>query len=247
MSLRFAVVHEAEADFQTATELADRELLDAIDWLDEVLLGHQRDWIATASKGERLTWTAMKHLAQEENIRVHGHFDGEPGFPDAAAARRAILYLLKSMPDINAIILLRDQDDQPERSKGLEQARNQHHQGVAIVVGFAIIERECWVLSGFEPRNVYELSQLESERKTLGFDPRLRSHELTACKDDNARHSSKRVLRELTRDDRDRQRLCWTETPLQLLRQQGKENGLAVYLDEVRVRLAPLIGHAAPN
>ena len=34
MSQRFAVVHEAEADFHTATELADRVLMEAIDWLD---------------------------------------------------------------------------------------------------------------------------------------------------------------------------------------------------------------------
>jgi hypothetical protein len=33
MSVRFAVVHEADADFQTATELADRVLVEAIDWL----------------------------------------------------------------------------------------------------------------------------------------------------------------------------------------------------------------------
>ena len=30
MSLRFAVVHEAEADFRTATELADRVLVEAL-------------------------------------------------------------------------------------------------------------------------------------------------------------------------------------------------------------------------
>ena len=38
MSTRFAVVHEAGADFQTATELADRVLVEAIEWLDEDLL-----------------------------------------------------------------------------------------------------------------------------------------------------------------------------------------------------------------
>jgi hypothetical protein len=38
MSLRFAVVHEAEAEFHTATELADRVLVEAIDWLDEEML-----------------------------------------------------------------------------------------------------------------------------------------------------------------------------------------------------------------
>ncbi len=43
MSLRFAVVHEAEADFRTATELADRVLVEAIDWLDEEMLADHRE------------------------------------------------------------------------------------------------------------------------------------------------------------------------------------------------------------
>lgn len=33
MTKRFAVVYEAEADLRTATELADRALVEAIDWL----------------------------------------------------------------------------------------------------------------------------------------------------------------------------------------------------------------------
>jgi hypothetical protein len=46
MRQRFAVVHEAEADFQTATELADRVLVEAIDWLDERLIADQGEWVA---------------------------------------------------------------------------------------------------------------------------------------------------------------------------------------------------------
>lgn len=34
MSQHFFVVHEAPADFLTATELADRVLMEAINWLD---------------------------------------------------------------------------------------------------------------------------------------------------------------------------------------------------------------------
>ena len=41
MSLEFAVVHEAPADFETATELADRALLEAIDWMDEDQIDYQ--------------------------------------------------------------------------------------------------------------------------------------------------------------------------------------------------------------
>lgn len=243
MSLRFAVVHEAEADFCTATELADRVLVEAIEWLEQELLAGQREWVGELGGGRRLTWKGIKGFAREAGIRVHGHFDGEPGLPDAAAARRAILYLLKDVPGLNAIALVRDQDDQPERRAGLEQARNQERSGKVIVLGVAVVERECWVVSGFDPQDEFEASRLESERTTLGFDPRLGSHQLTACKDDRATRSPKRVLGELTRNDPDRQRRCWTDPSLALLRERGAENGLAAYLGEVRERLAPLIGY----
>jgi hypothetical protein len=107
-SQRFAVVHEAEADFLTATELADKVLVEAIDWLDEEMLPYQRDWVAEAPVGRRLTWKALKQLAREAGVPARGHFDGKPGEPDAAAARRAIRYLLAAVPELKAILLVRD-------------------------------------------------------------------------------------------------------------------------------------------
>lgn len=243
MTARFAVVHESEADFHIATELADRVLLETISWLDDELLPNQRSWLRETTGGEHFTWKDMKQLARDAGIRVHGHFDGEPGLADAAAARRAILFLLKSVPDLAAIVLIRDQDDQPERRSGLEQARRQAHRGIVIVIGLAVVERECWVVSGFGPQDEQEISRLEAERTALGFDPRLRSHQLTACKNNKAAHSPKRVLRQLTASNQDRERRCWMEGPLDVLRERGGENGLAAYLHEVRGRLAPLIGH----
>ena len=240
---RIAVVHEAPADYQTATELADRILLEAIDWLDEDLLAHQREWLAETPAGEPLTWRGIKHLARDRGIRAHGHFGGEPALPDAAAARRAILFLLSAVPDLAAIVLIRDQDDEPERKDGLEQARAEDNSGIPIVVGLAIVERECWVLSGFDPRGNDESARLDMERQRLGFDPRLRSHELTACKNDQADRSPKRVLRHLSGNDHDRERRCWRETSLANLRDRGADNGLVAYLDEIRERLSVLIGH----
>lgn len=245
MSLCFAVVHEAEADFHTATELADRALVEAIDWLDEDQIADQREWVAQESEGRRLTWKAIPQLARELGIRAHGHFDGKPGEADAAAARRAILFLLKIFPDLDAILLIRDQDDQPKRRTGLEKARDNDHSGVEIIIGLAVVERECWVISGFNPQGDEETARLETERQNLGFDPRQKSHELTACKDDRARRSPKRVLRMLCGSDRDRECRCWANTDLDVLRDRGGENGLAAYLREVRDRLAPLIGHVA--
>lgn len=247
MTLRFAVVHESEADFITATELADRELKDALKtWLDEDLLPYHREWVAYAKNGQRLTWKSIKSLALEAGVRVHqGHFDGESGKADSFAARRAIRFLIDSFSDLDAVVLMRDQDKEPERRGGLEQARNENHITIPIVIGFAIVEREAWVICGFDPESQEETERLEKEKTKLGSDPRLRSHELTACKDDSAKRSPKRVLRELSQNNRDRERQCWQKTGLNDLRERGAENGLAEYLDEVKKRLAVLIGHVS--
>jgi hypothetical protein len=60
---------------------------------------------------------------------------------------------------------------------------------------------------------------------------------------DLAKLSPKRVLRQLAQNDRGRERRCWSEDSLTVLRQRGDDNGLAAYLQEVRDLLAPLIGH----
>lgn len=242
MSLRIAVVYEADADFRTATELADRALVEAIDWLETDHVRDQRDWIGEIGL-EHLTWKSIPRLARAERIRAHGHIGGNPLEADAGAARRAILYLKAAFEELDGIVLLRDQDDQPERQLGLEQARSENHGSPRIVVGLAVVERESWVLSGFEPQDEDERTRLDAERQKLGFFPHERSHELTAGKDDAAKRSPKRVLKVLTDGNYDRERRCWNETPLALLRERGKENGLCAFLDEVRDRLAPLIGH----
>lgn len=242
MTYRFAVVYEAEADFRTATELADRVLLEVADWLDAEHLDDTRVWLPADTQGRALTWTGLKKAATEAGIRPHGHFGGEPGLPDAAAARRAIDYVLKEYRNIDAIILVRDQDHQPNRWDGLEQARGEHHGKTEIVVGLAIVMREAWVMSGFDPVGHEETARLDAERQTLGLDPRQRSHELTA-KDEQAIRSPKRVLRSLSGADRDRERKCWAITSLKVLRERGDKNGLAAYLHEIRDRLARLIGH----
>jgi hypothetical protein len=244
VTLQFAVVHEASADFQTATELADRVLVESIDWLDADQLEHQRAWLSNV-RGVPLTWKQLKQSASDAGIIVMGFFDGEPAEPDAQAARRAILYLRNTLPDLAGVLLIRDQDDQPERRAGLEQARAKEAVQLPVVIGLAIVERESWVISGFDPQGDEETSRLAAERQTLGSDPRLRSHELTACKNNNAPRSPKRVLHVLCAGDADRERRCWLETSLATLRERGAENGMVAFLDEVRQELAGLIGHVS--
>lgn len=243
--LRFAVVSEASADFHIATELADRIIVESIGWMDHESLSSQREWISTTATGERLDWKSMRRLARDAGIRARGHFQDRPGEPDAAAARRAILFLSRLYPDLDGILLIRDRDRDVQRLEGLQQARQQsdNHQGV--VIGLAIEERESWVICGFNPLNEAEERRLDQERNRVGFDPRMASHELNARHEENVPRSPKRVLRALTLGNLDRERQCWQVTQLDQLRARGQKNGLTAYLDEVRQRLAPLFGHVS--
>jgi hypothetical protein len=244
MSLRFAVVFEHYDDFVTATELADRVFCECHDWVNDYL-PHTRQWLSD-HRGARFTWTGIKNDAMSVGVRVHGHFLDGPGLADAASARRAIKYLREVDDALHAIMLIRDRDDQPERRQGLEQARIEHASVLArpvVVIGFAVVERESWVISGFQPIDGDEQTRLDNLRQELGFFPHENSHQLTASKDDTAPRSPKRVLRALTGGVNDRERSCWNDTPLGVLRQRGSENGLVEFLNEVRDRLAPLIGH----
>jgi hypothetical protein len=245
MNHMICVVHEAEADFVMATELADRVFIESVDWLEPELMQYQRDWVQFNPDGERLTWGRLKQLAKNANVAESGFFNGSPGQPDALAGRRAILYLKTIFPDISAILLIRDQDNQPERKIGLEQAR-QEHTMIPIILGLAIIEREAWVSAGFSPHDEKDQTLLDAERQLLGFYPHEQSHRLTAGKDDNAKLSPKRVLQVLCGGNKTRERLCWTQTPLATLRERGTDNGLSHYLDEVRTRLVPLFGNTKP-
>ena len=239
--MRLVVVSEAAADFTIATELADRVFVAEIGWLEEELLESQRQWVGEDSPGNRLTWTSVARGAKSLEIKAGGHFRGEPGLADARAARRAILYVMHRFGAVDAILLIRDMDDQKERREGLKQARTEHASGERIVIGLANSERECWVISGFVPATAAESRLLNDETRKLGGDPCLRSHELTACKDDHALRSPKRVLSVLTGSDSDRERKCWRDTPLNVLKERGAGNGLADYLGEVETILVPMI------
>jgi hypothetical protein len=237
-----AVVFEALPDFTTATELADR-VFSQVEWLDGQL-EHFRQWVSEVG-GRRLTWTGVRRLAAEIGIEVSGFFEGKPGLPDAQMARRALLYLRSVLPDLAGILLIRDQDDQPQRRAGLKQACDDAPNAPPIVIGLAIPEREAWVLAGFVPLTEHERERLATERQTLGFDPCAQSHRLTDGKNDQGSRSPKRVLHALTAGDLERQRACWLAPRLEELCQRGQQNGLAAFVDEVRERFIGVVSAPA--
>ena len=235
MSRQIAVVYEGLPDFNIAVELADRVIVESIAWMTEDDVLFQRTWRSESSAGFRLSWAGIDHLAREAGVSVSGLYDEEPGEPDAHAASRAILYLRQEFPDLDAIVLIRDQDDQPLRRQGLNQARKKHGDGLPVAIGLAVPMREAWVLCGYDPDET-ELTRFDEARAHLKFDPRTRSHDV---------RDPKAVLKALTAGDLDRERRCWVGASLPTLRDRGAENGLAAYLDDVRDRLVGLFGRAA--
>lgn len=248
--MRFAMVCEAPADRQIAQDLSDRVVAASIDWAEGILdsLRHWHDSVAVNGRTWQLEWTAIKSLAAELNIRIHGHFQGEPGAPDAATARRAVIVLQKLLDPV-VVFLIRDADNHSERRRGLEQARADFRsQTIKIVIGLAIPEREAWVLAGFDPKDDSERDLLAEERRNLGFNPCERSFELTAGRDDTAKRSPKRVLKVLTANSKDREVECWQATPIETLRNRGEGNGLRDFLHEIESQVVPLLnGRSNPN
>lgn len=126
-------------------------------------------------------------------------------------------------------------EHQPERARGLTQARELSGHPDRVAIGVANPEREAWHIAGFCPCAPEEHAALRAERQRLGFDPTERSHQLRG----EGKRSAKLALRALTHDDRDRERRCLTEPTLEMLSARGSGNGLADFLVEVRDRVVP--------
>jgi hypothetical protein len=247
MVLSFAVVCEAKADKDTACGLADCVFRSKLGVSQDVM-AQQRIWRGLDASTEFLKWTDIKGLVRERLSRLpghlfHGHFGGQPASPDAHIGRRALLLLAHAAEPAAGVFLIRDDDRDKERRKGLEQAREEavtkRGMRAAIVIGLAHPMREAWVLAGYEPQNDNERTGLKELRQETGFQPHEAAQNLTA-KHDHDQNSAKRVLRKLTGGNQEREAKCWENPDLAKLKTRGAGTGLAEYLHEVEERIVPL-------
>jgi hypothetical protein len=239
-----AVVCEAQADCDTATRLTNRVLETNLDWFDPAAHVEYRGFRAS---DPLLRWRDVKRIAGEQDITVTGFMRGGPPSPDAHNTFRALLLLARSGDPVDAVLLIRDSDGDDTRREGLEQARDEEPWKFSVVIGLAHTKRECWHLAGFEPENTAEQTALGELLSELGFDPRLRSDELTAKHDPaNDKKSAKRVLAALTAGDHDREHRC-LDASFGILTARGAKNGLAEFLADIRSRLVPLFGGPPPK
>jgi hypothetical protein len=246
MSWSIALVCEAPADRDTATALVTRIACETIDWMEPEYLTY-RGFLATESQ---LLWKHVKSVAGANRVTVTGFMRGAPPSPDAHNAMRALLLFTRcteQVGKVDAVLLIRDSDNDLGRRDGLNQARDHEPWPFAIVIGFAHTKRECWHIACFEPQDDTERSRVDRLRQELGFNPCEKSEELTAKHDAaNDKRSAKRVLDVLTSGDRDREQACVLTLPLPEIARRGSSNGLTEFLNEVVTRLFPVFGHHVP-
>lgn len=252
--MKLVLFCEAPSDFETVTGLVDRVLRDeGPTWVADLIDAHPeavRAWTGDSDGRAFFDIHRMAASPRARGVRIpQGHFDGKPGAPGALMARTAFhiarAMVKKDGPEApDAVVLVWDMDQQgDERREGLGQARREAEpwELFRIVIGCPDMEREAWVLAGFEPENENERRRLVEEQRTLGFCPCEQAHRLRD-NDDRALRSPKRTLRALTGDDREREARAWTDAPLDRLRARGGESGLAGFLDEVKTHLVSLCG-----
>jgi hypothetical protein len=255
--VRLLVFCEATGDFRTVAGLVDRVIREEGPvWVREHLefrpLDDLRQWIGEG--GER-SFFDVHHVyrhAAGRGIRLpHARFEGRPAGGHYLTARTAFLvarHEAKQSGPLDAVLFVVDADDQgPARRESLEQARALalREERFRVVIGCPDLEREAWVLAGFEPENAAERERLDGERSDLGFCPREEAHRLRDHSD-HGKRSPKRVLAALTSADSEREERCWTDAPLERLRARGTGSGLRTFLDEVQGTIVPLFEAPPP-
>lgn len=249
------VIVESGADARTAIKLAERVLKEKFDWLDDDILQHCFQWTGLESETEFSCWRDIIKIIEDAKEKLKykpsrflGHdSNGVPLKADGAASIKVLnlVRFLQRTRQIKAILFIRDLDNQPERKEGIEQARLEHLNKtpkLEIIIGAADPKREAWVLNGFIAFDDEKVI-LEDIKNKLSFDPcrepkRLRS---TSEKEPERIRNIKFVVEQLTGKDMEREKQCWEETSLEILRVRGVKTGLMAYLQEVEERLSVII------
>jgi hypothetical protein len=254
--IEVVVIVESRMDAVTATKLAERILIERVDWLEDESLQHLFKWSGLEVGTEYSCWKDTGDIierAKKSGISVPrflGH--GKTGAlkADGAAAMKIMnlikLLHLKEQRKIAAVLFIRDLDNQPERRQGMEQARLEHEDRqpqIEIIIGTADRMREAWVLNGFTPLNTGEKQILEQLKTKLSFDPCEDAHRLrsNSFEEPDRIRNPKVVVEQLTARDVIREQQCWEETDLEVMRSRGKNTGLTDYLNEIEHRLISII------
>ena len=252
--IEFVVIVESSADARTATKLAERILVEKIDWLEPEMLQHLVQWSGLEAGTENSCWKNIDDITKRlsdkfkiPTIRSNGKFksDGQSAYK----IMKLISFLqYKQKRDIKAVIFMRDLDNQPQRREHIEQARLEQidrQPKLAIIIGTPYRMREAWVLNGFIPSNQEEERILQEITTELKFNPCEKSHRLrNSLTEPDRLRNPKVVVEKLTGGRMEREQQCWEETSLEYLRKNGVHTGLTAYIKEIEERLIPIMGSA---
>ncbi len=242
----FAVVAEARADQQIASELAERVVIERVDWIGQDHLKDFCRWQGLDASTGFLAWKSVAREARARGIKTHGKFRQFPGAFDERRARMALLLFKKSEDRPDGVLLVRDTDNEDARINSLEKVRAAGRWEFQVLMATPRPKRECWVLAGFDPVDSEEETVLGVARSDLGFDPRSHAERLTA-RGSRGKRNAKKVLEELTRKSSEREQGCWRQAPLSVLRERGQGSRLTAYLDEVERFLVPMLAGQQPR
>lgn len=245
-TVQVAVAAEDWGHYRAATRLADRVIAGKIEWIrdhlaDETTRESVRRW--GIAERER-PWTRLKdayRAAKDRGLPCFGHFDGRPGEPDAAMFRAQLLLFQDEQNKgarIDAVLLVRDVDDDTRRVGGARQALALRWP-FPVIIALARPEIEAWLVAGFVRRTEECGRRLDEDRRRLGFSAPEQPHRLTSKRQGVSDLDAKDTIARLCDGDRNRESLCLEES-LDLLRRRGAECGLADYLADVEAHLVPL-------
>ena len=127
----FLIIVESEADFRTASEIANRIFMEQIEWI-EPYLSELLQWRGLSPNANFSCWKDIKSIHDEmrsQGIRLPRVLGGPDRMlkTDGASARKALHMVSQLQKDktrnIKALVFIRDLDNQPQRRQALEQAR----------------------------------------------------------------------------------------------------------------------------
>ena len=256
--IEFIVIVESSADARTATKLAERVLVEKIDWLDAEMLQHHFQWSGLEAGTENSCRKNINHIIEREKESgfqpqrfLRRNKKGQKTLQPDGANTIKILNLvshLQKTRQIKAVLLIRDLDNQPQRREGIDQARSEHINRppkLEIIIGTPNRMREAWVLNGFIPSDREEEQILKEITTQLTFNPCEESHRLrNSLTEPDRLRNPKVVVEKLTGGKMEREQQCWEETSLEYLREKGDRTGLTAYIKEIEERLIPIIGSA---
>lgn len=263
----FLMFAEAPSDFRRAAILVDRVLCEENHWLvdhlnvsdptpseeSKELRKAQRGWVnENGLVGEEggNNYADIHHLdplAKELNRKrggfhiQRGKFEGTPGEKAAKLGRKAFAIGLELRKirggELDAILVIMDMDNQPERKAGLDQARNEARNKeptVTMILGCPSESMEAWGLASLhlDTTDGQDLLRRCMKEHLLTANPCEQAHLLSHK--ENVPRSSKAILGVLTRDNPEEPELSLRTAALSLLRERGAGSGLADFLDELK-------------